>query len=80
LQSGRHRWPKGTPVRVLRPLFCTVGQLAPAPVVVGGAIEVRASLLLRYSYDERIEDGVYAASAIAMVRGWIEDPAAWIGD
>jgi len=48
--------------------------------VVGGALEVRPSLRLRYSYDERIEDGFYAASAIAKVRGWIEDPAAWIGD
>jgi hypothetical protein len=49
------------------PLFCTVGRLD------GG------SLLLRYSYDERVEDGFYAASAIAKVRTWIEDPAAWIG-
>jgi hypothetical protein len=60
------------------PLFCTVGQLARAPIVVGDAVEVRPSLLLRYSYDERIEDGFYAASAIAKVRGWIEDPAAWL--
>jgi hypothetical protein len=60
------------------PLFCTVGQLARAPIVVGDAVEVRASLLLRYSYDERIEDGFYAASAIAKVRGWIEDPASWL--
>jgi len=62
------------------PLFCTVGRLGPAPVVVGGAIEVRPQLLVRYSYDERIEDGFYAASAIAKVRTWIEDPAAWIGE
>jgi hypothetical protein len=60
------------------PLFCTVGRLAPAPVVVGGAIEIRPSLVLRYSYDERIEDGFYAASALARVRGWIEDPGSWI--
>jgi hypothetical protein len=62
------------------PLFCTVGRLAPAPIVVDGAIEVRPSLLLRYTYDERVEDGFYAASAIAMVRSWIEDPAGWIAD
>lgn len=60
------------------PLFCTVGHLAPA--AVGGEVEVRPSLVLRYSYDERIEDGFYAASAIAKVRGWIEDPEAWIRD
>ena len=62
------------------PLFCPVGRLATAPVVVDGAVEARPALLLRYSYDERIEDGFYAASAIAKVRGWIEDPAAWIGE
>jgi hypothetical protein len=62
------------------PLFCTVGRLAPAAIVVGDAVEVRPSLMLRYSYDERIEDGFYAASAIGLVRSWIEDPAAWIGD
>jgi hypothetical protein len=62
------------------PLFCAVGQLAPAPVVVGDALEVRPSLMLRYSYDERVEDGFYAASAIAKVRSWIEDPADWIAD
>jgi hypothetical protein len=61
------------------PLFCTVGRLAPAPIVVDGAIEIRPALMLRYSYDERIEDGFYAASAIGKVRGWIEDPAAWLG-
>ena len=60
------------------PLFCTVGRLTTAPVVVDGAVEVRPSLLLRYSYDERVEDGFYAASAIALVRDWIEDPASWI--
>jgi hypothetical protein len=62
------------------PLFCTVGQVVRAPIVVGDAVEVRPSLLLRYSYDERIEDGFYAASALGKVRGWLEDPAAWIAE
>jgi len=60
------------------PLFCTVGQLAPGPIVVGDRVEVRPSLLLRYSYDERIEDGFYAASAIGKVRQYVEDPLSWI--
>jgi hypothetical protein len=60
------------------PLFCTVGQVARAPIVVGDQLEIRPALLLRYSYDERIEDGFYAAQAIAKVRTWIEDPAAWL--
>jgi hypothetical protein len=61
------------------PLFCTVG-LTTAPIAVDGAVEPRPSLLLRYTYDERVEDGFYAASAIALVRDWIEDPASWIAD
>ncbi len=62
------------------PLFCTVGRLTTTPVAVDGAVEIRPSLLLRYTYDERVEDGFYAASAIALVRDWIEDPASWIAD
>jgi hypothetical protein len=62
------------------PLFCTVGRLAKAPIVVDDEVQVRPALLLRYSYDERVEDGFYAASAIGKVRQWIEDPASWIGD
>lgn len=51
------------------PLFATVGRLDPAS----------HSVVVKYSYDERIEDGFYAATAIGLIRGWIEDPAAWIG-
>lgn len=60
------------------PLFCTVGRLAKAPIVVDDEVSVRPALLLRYSYDERVEDGFYAASGIALLRAWIEDPADWI--
>jgi hypothetical protein len=60
------------------PLFCTVGRLAKAPIVVDDEVQVRPALLLRYSYDERVEDGFYAASGIALLRAWIEDPADWI--
>ena len=63
------------------PLFVTVGALGPAPFVGDdGAVIARPSLLLRYSYDERIEDGFYCAQAIKRVREWIEDPAAWLGE
>jgi len=62
------------------PLFVTVGRLAPAPMIgEDGAVAVRPSLVLRYSYDERVEDGFYCATAIGLVRGWLEDPAAWLG-
>jgi len=62
------------------PLFCTVGRVMAIPMVVDGAVEIRPSLQLRYSYDERIEDGFYAASALAKMRSWIEDPGAWLDE
>jgi hypothetical protein len=51
------------------PLFVTVGRFD------AGTKE----LVVKYSYDERVEDGFYAATALGLVRRWIEDPAAWIG-
>lgn len=63
------------------PLFCAVGQVGPH-LFAGddGAAAARPGVTLRYTYDERIEDGFYCAAALALVRGWIEDPAAWLGD
>jgi hypothetical protein len=60
------------------PLFVTLGQVAPAPIVVGDQLEVRPQLVLRYTYDERIEDGFYCATALERLRGWVEDPASWL--
>jgi hypothetical protein len=50
------------------PLFVTVGQ------VTG------TSLLLRYTFDERVEDGHYCARALELLRARVEDPASWISD
>lgn len=69
------------------PLFVTIGRVAPmAFVTTDGAdgagvarVDARPGLTLRYTYDERIEDGFYCAAAIGLVRGWLEDPAAWLG-
>lgn len=63
------------------PLFVTVGKVAPAAFAADdGTVAARPGLTLRYTYDERIEDGFYCASALTLVRAWIEDPAAWLGD
>jgi len=40
----------------------------------GGKPEVRPMMTLRYSFDERIEDGLYAARALEIVKTIIEDP------
>jgi hypothetical protein len=60
------------------PLFVTIGAITETAVVAGGAVVVRPTLTLRYTFDERIEDGFYCARAIALLRDRLEDPASWI--
>jgi hypothetical protein len=62
------------------PLFVTIGQVQPRPVVGdGGALVVRPTVTLRYTYDERVEDGLYCATSLDLMRHRIEDPAGWLG-
>jgi hypothetical protein len=61
------------------PLFVTVGCVGPAPFVdASGGVGARPSLLLRYTFDERIEDGFYCAQSLALLRQRLEDPASWL--
>jgi hypothetical protein len=62
------------------PLFATLGQIAHVPVVAGDKLVARPELSLRYTFDERIEDGLYAARGVALISQRMEDPASWIGD
>lgn len=56
-------------------LFCAVGELKPR-VVPGpdGKPVVRPTLRLRYTFDERINDGFYCAASLAIVREYVENP------
>lgn len=49
------------------PLFMTIGH-----------VDAQQRLLVRYTYDERIEDGHYCAKALQLVQQRLEDPASWI--
>ncbi|MEO8701075.1 MAG: 2-oxo acid dehydrogenase subunit E2 [Kofleriaceae bacterium] len=60
------------------PLFVTIGSIAPAPVVVGDAVVIRPQLTIRYTFDERVEDGLYCATSLQLLARRIEDPASWI--
>ena len=62
------------------PLFVTIGQVRQEPVVIDGAVVARPIVTLRYSFDERVEDGLYAARALKMFAERVEDPASWIKD
>jgi hypothetical protein len=63
------------------PLFVTIGRVAPRPFARPGVgVELRPSVVLRYTYDERVEDGFYAAQALALLQDRLEDPASWLGE
>lgn len=56
-------------------VFCVIGSLRPRLVVgEGGAPVARPTLRLRFSLDERICDGYYAAQSLEILRADLEDP------
>lgn len=61
------------------PIFVTLGRVQRLPIVVGDRVEAREAVRLRYTYDERIEDGLYAAQALAQLEARLADPASWLG-
>jgi hypothetical protein len=56
-------------------LFCVIGTLEPRVLVVDGAPVVRPTLRLRFTLDERICDGYYAAQSLELLRADLEDPS-----
>jgi hypothetical protein len=61
------------------PLFMTIGRVTQVPAVDGDRVVVRPQVTLRFTYDERVEDGLYCARTLQLLRQRIEDPASWIG-
>jgi len=62
------------------PLFVTIGKTADVPAVENGKLIARPTLTLRFTYDERVEDGLYCARSLTLLQQRIEDPASWIAD
>lgn len=60
------------------PLFVTIGQVTHAPAVVDGQLVSRPQLTLRYSFDERVEDGLYCARSLKLLAERVENPASWL--
>jgi hypothetical protein len=57
------------------PIFVTLGCPKRIPMVLSdGSVGSREVFMLRYTYDERIEDGFYAARALERVSALLEDP------
>jgi pyruvate/2-oxoglutarate dehydrogenase complex dihydrolipoamide acyltransferase (E2) component len=56
--------------------FCTIGQVVEEPAVRAGEVVPARLAHLRFSYDERIDDGMYAGSALRLLKRYVEDPLA----
>ncbi len=57
------------------PIFCVIGQTKQVPRVVEGEVVPRKEAVLRFSYDERVEDGLYAQRALQRLAQRVESPA-----
>jgi hypothetical protein len=58
------------------PIFVTMGRMHRVPVVrEDGSVASREVFTLRYTYDERVEDGFYAARALERLAACLADPA-----
>jgi len=60
-------------------VFARVGQMKEEPVVENGQVAVGKVLTVRYSYDERIDDGLSTRKAIWRVNEILSDPATHLG-
>lgn len=61
------------------PLFMMVGKVAERPVVIDGEVKVQKQLHIRWSYDERIDDGLSARFGIDAVQKVLEHPFEYFG-
>jgi hypothetical protein len=61
------------------PLFVMVGKVEDRAVVIDGEVVVRPQLHVRFSYDERIDDGMTASFGIQSMKETLEDPYGTLG-
>jgi hypothetical protein len=62
------------------PIFVTMGRVHKAPLVHDdGRVGSHEVFVLRYTYDERVEDGFYAARALEALAAYLGDPTALSG-
>ena len=60
-------------------MFATLGRIKDEALVVDGKVVAGKVLTVRYSYDERIDDGLSTRKAIRRVNEILSDPAAHLG-
>jgi hypothetical protein len=58
------------------PIFAALGRIQKLPFVDGdGNLAVRDSVVVRWSLDERVADGLYCARSLELFRAFVEEPA-----
>ena len=62
------------------PLFIMVGMIEDRPMVVDGEVVVQKILHIRFTYDERIDDGLTSRYGIESVRNALENPEEYFGE
>ena len=62
------------------PLFLMVGQIEDRPVVKNGTVVPEKTLHLRWTYDERIDDGLTSKYGMASFRNSLENPDKYFGE
>ena len=61
------------------PIFMMVGRIEDRPAVENGQVVVQKQLHIRWSYDERIDDGLTARHGLEAVKHALENPASAFG-
>lgn len=62
------------------PVFAALGAAHPEPVATAdGRVEVRPVSVVRYTFDERVEDGLYCVKALELLKAIVEDPESRLG-
>jgi hypothetical protein len=62
------------------PIFVVLGRIHSVPVVLSdGTVGAREVFVLRYTYDERVEDGFYAGRCLDQMKHWLENPEQLLG-
>ena len=61
------------------PLFMMVGKIEDRPVVEDGKVVVQKTMHIRWTYDERIDDGLTSSYGMAAARKLLENPYEYLG-
>lgn len=56
------------------PMFAALGRFREVPALVDGALVAKKVCSIKYTLDERIEDGLYCAGGLEILRGILEQP------